>query len=283
MKQAPIYVEIQIESDVERLWEYTQNPSLHKEWDLRFSDITYLHKKENEPQAFLYETRIGFGLKITGTGESAGSIHKNSSERASSLAFYSGHPLSLIKKGRGYWKYKQIDNRHVTFITEYQYETSYGSFGRCIDRFIFRPLLGWATAWSFDALRLWLEKKKHPKQLIRGTMVYSIISLFFSFGWIFHGINGPFPETINLLKSIQAEWLAGWLEAGIGVLFLFPLRRKRILYSVQMLILALLCFYRSGELFSFFCYIFFFALSSAGYACSLQLPSAFHTKRKRKK
>lgn len=60
MKQAPIYVEIQIESDVERLWEYTQNPSLHKEWDLRFSDITYLHKKENEPQAFLYETRIGF-------------------------------------------------------------------------------------------------------------------------------------------------------------------------------------------------------------------------------
>ncbi|MCY8499372.1 hypothetical protein MOD12_18845, partial [Bacillus atrophaeus] len=42
MKQAPIYVEIQIESDVERLWEYTQNPSLHKEWDLRFSDITYL-------------------------------------------------------------------------------------------------------------------------------------------------------------------------------------------------------------------------------------------------
>ncbi|MEC2307986.1 hypothetical protein [Bacillus atrophaeus] len=281
MKQAPIYVEIQIESDVERLWEYTQNPSLHKEWDLRFSDITYLHKKENEPQAFLYETRIGFGLKITGTGESAGSIHKNSSERASSLAFYSGHPLSLIKKGRGYWKYKQIDNRHVTFITEYQYETSYGAFGRCIDRFMFRPLLGWATAWSFDALRLWLEKKKHPKQLIRRTMVYSIISLFFSFGWIFHGINGPFPETINLLKSIQAEWLAGWFEAGIGVLFLLPLRR--ILYSVQMLILALLCFYRSGELFSSFCYIFFFALSSAGYACSLQLPSAFHTKRKRKK
>ncbi|MCY9203004.1 hypothetical protein [Bacillus atrophaeus] len=283
MKQAPIYVEIQIESDVERLWEYTQNPSLHKEWDLRFSDITYLHKKENEPQAFLYETRIGFGLKITGTGESAGSIHKNSSERASSLAFYSGHPLSLIKKGRGYWKYKQIDNRHVTFITEYQYETSYGSFGRYIDRFMFRPLLGWATAWSFDALRLWLEKKKHPKQLIRRTMVYSIISLFFFFCWIFHGINSPFPETINLLKNIQAEWLAGWLEAGIGVLFLLPLRRKSILYSVQMLILALLCFYQSGELFSFFCYIFFFALSSAGYACSLQLPSALNTKRKRKK
>lgn len=42
MKQKPIYVEINIASDIETLWEYTQNPHLHKEWDLRFSDITYL-------------------------------------------------------------------------------------------------------------------------------------------------------------------------------------------------------------------------------------------------
>ena len=36
MKQKPIYVEINIASDIETLWEYTQTPHLHKEWDLRF-------------------------------------------------------------------------------------------------------------------------------------------------------------------------------------------------------------------------------------------------------
>ena len=69
MKQKTIYVEINIASDIETLWEYTQNPHLHKEWDLRFSDITYLHRLPDEPQRFLYETRIGFGLKVSGTGE----------------------------------------------------------------------------------------------------------------------------------------------------------------------------------------------------------------------
>lgn len=50
MKQKPIYVEINIASDIETLWEYTQNPLLHKECDLRFSDITYLHRLPGEPQ-----------------------------------------------------------------------------------------------------------------------------------------------------------------------------------------------------------------------------------------
>lgn len=39
MRQKPIYVEIEMTSDLDKLWEYTQNPSLHKEWDLRFTNI----------------------------------------------------------------------------------------------------------------------------------------------------------------------------------------------------------------------------------------------------
>lgn len=86
MKQKPIYVEIEMTSDLDKLWEYTQNPSLHKEWDLRFSDITYLHRSVNEAQRFLYETRIGFGLKVSGAGETVGTkLH--SSQRVSSWPF----------------------------------------------------------------------------------------------------------------------------------------------------------------------------------------------------
>lgn len=48
MRQKPIYVEIEMKSDLDTLWEYTQNPSLHKEWDLRFSNITYLNSQPCE-------------------------------------------------------------------------------------------------------------------------------------------------------------------------------------------------------------------------------------------
>lgn len=54
MRQKPIYVEIEMKSDLDTLWEYTQNPSLHKEWDLRFSNITYLNSQPCEKQKFLY-------------------------------------------------------------------------------------------------------------------------------------------------------------------------------------------------------------------------------------
>jgi hypothetical protein len=68
-----IYVEITIQDDLEHIWRLTQEPALHQRWDLRFSRIDYLPKASApDPQHFLYETRIGFGLSIKGTGESVG-------------------------------------------------------------------------------------------------------------------------------------------------------------------------------------------------------------------
>ncbi|MER2006955.1 MAG: hypothetical protein ABS939_05835 [Psychrobacillus sp.] len=46
MKNKPIYVETSISSDMEKVWEASQNPQLHEQWDLRFSSITYLPKKK---------------------------------------------------------------------------------------------------------------------------------------------------------------------------------------------------------------------------------------------
>src|SRR6266480_3729964 len=59
-----IYVEIPIRASIDELWEKTQNPQLHQRWDLRFTQIEYLPRQGDEPQRFLYRTRIGFGLKI---------------------------------------------------------------------------------------------------------------------------------------------------------------------------------------------------------------------------
>jgi hypothetical protein len=61
-----IYVEINIQDNLDHVWLLTQDPALHERWDLRFSRIHYLPRSSSaEPQHFLYETRIGFGLSCT--------------------------------------------------------------------------------------------------------------------------------------------------------------------------------------------------------------------------
>ncbi|MDM5301946.1 hypothetical protein QUF44_10125 [Bacillus subtilis] len=268
MRQKPIYVEIEMRSDLDTLWEYTQTPALHKEWDLRFSNITYLPKQQYEKQKFLYETRIGFGLKVSGTGETVGVFDKYSSERVSSLAFGSDHPLSLIRRGNGYWKYIQRDNGNITFLTQYQYKTACGLPGRWIDRLFFRPLLGWATAWSFDVLRLWIEQNKHPKHSIRSAIVYVFICLFFSLFWFYQGFTG-----------FETSIFAGTAKIGWGILWLIPLKKKWIIHAVQAFIYAGFVFLGSEILLSILLSVF----SAASGVLNLQLPSARHTKRKRKK
>ena len=67
-----IYVEILIRGSMDDLWQKTREPKLHERWDLRFSQIDYLPRLSGEPQKFLYSTRIGAGLRISGEGESTG-------------------------------------------------------------------------------------------------------------------------------------------------------------------------------------------------------------------
>ncbi len=179
-RKQPIYVATKMNTTMEKLWEYTQEPDIHTEWDARFTEISYLEKKEREPQKFLYKTKIGFGLEIAGEGESIGEIRKETGERISSLKFWTDNTLSLIQIGRGYWKYTP-NKEYIHFETQYDYETRFGRIGNVIDSYIFRPLLGWATAWSFDALKLWLEKGLHPRLLIRRTMTYWLVCFLFAF------------------------------------------------------------------------------------------------------
>jgi hypothetical protein len=204
-----IYVEILVRAPLDALWEYTQTPERHERWDLRFSRITYLPKAhDTDPQRFEYRTRIGCGVDVGGEGESTGQRDLADGSRSSSLSFWSDHPLSIIREGSGYWRYVPTADG-VRFFTWYDYRTRFGAAGALWDRWIFRPLIGWATAWSFDRLRLWLERGVDPAQAMRQALVHGVARIALAAVFAYQGVVPKIlttdPDELSLLH-----------DAGIG-------------------------------------------------------------------
>ncbi|THA72679.1 hypothetical protein E6P78_00520 [Streptomyces sp. A0958] len=166
-----LYIEARIRAGLECVWERTQDPAQHQRWDLRFTHIAYLPRAEGESQRFTYGVRVLPGLLVAGTGTSAGERHRPDGTRTSALRFACAHPLSFLTEGRGYWRYVPCEggpeDDGIRFLTGYDYEPRWGRPGRLADRLVFRPLMGWATAWSFDRLRLWCERGITPERALR--------------------------------------------------------------------------------------------------------------------
>lgn len=248
MGRESIYVETPVEGEVDDLWKRTQNPDDHARWDLRFSDITYLPREEGEPQRFTYRTHIG-GIEVSGRGESVGE-RETDGETTSSLRFWSDDPKALITEGNGFWRYIEKDD-HVRFLTEYNYETRYGALGRLIDSLLFRPLLGWATAWSFDCLRRWVEDGVSPEISIQRALVHGLCRASLAFVWIYQGLvpkllarhprelalvqAGPVPDSL----AMGALTVFGVGELGFGLALLWFWRDRRLFVAAALLPLAL--------------------------------------------
>jgi len=244
---------------METLWNATQKPDIHERWDIRFTEIRYLPRtRETEPQRFLYATRIGFGLRIEGEGESVGQSDRNG-DRTSALRFWSDDRKSLIRTGSGYWRYVPTD-AGVRFITQYDYETRFGVAGRALD-LAFRPLLGWATAWSFDRLRLWLERGAEPAATLERSLVHWIGRGTLAFIWLFHGIvpkllapageidlvtrtGIPSPLAPSLVLAAAAFEIA----LGVGILILRDVRPLLALSTVLAIGLAVVTSARMPQL-----------------------------------
>jgi hypothetical protein len=186
-----IYVEIDIRGPLERVWQLSQTPASHERWDLRFTEISYIPRaSDSEPQRFVYATRIGFGMNIRGEGESIGTHDGPNGSRSSALRFSSKDPKSLICDGSGYWKYVPLagSDPATRFLTLYDYDVRFGLAGVIFDRMIFRPLIGWATAWSFDRLRLWIERGLDPAAALRNSLLYFTARMTVAFVWIYQGL-----------------------------------------------------------------------------------------------
>jgi hypothetical protein len=201
-----IYVEILVRAPMDALWRHTQTPALHEQWDLRFSRIDYLPKeRDSDPQRFRYTTRIGLGLRVNGVGESVGERNSTDGRRSSALKFSSGDSLAIIREGSGYWKYIPTP-AGILFLTWYDYRTRYGVVGALFDRLVFRPLIGWATAWSFDRLRLWLEEGIAPVQAMREALVHGVVrvglALVFAYQGLVPKLIAQHADEITLLRGL---------------------------------------------------------------------------------
>jgi uncharacterized membrane protein YphA (DoxX/SURF4 family) len=232
----PIYVEIQIKAPLEEVWRLTQVPELHERWDLRFTTIQYLPLQAGEAQQFLYATRIGLGLRFEGRGETRGERSDNGTA-ASALKFWSNDPKSLIAEGSGYWKYISRTNGTTTFLTCYDYRTRFGVLGNVMDSLAFRPLIGWATAWSFDSMRLWLEEGVPPESQRRSALAHLVGRISLGFVWIYMGL-------VPKLLYHETGELAIMRRAALP--FLSPETWVTIVGALEILFgLAILGFWRS--------------------------------------
>jgi hypothetical protein len=164
------------------------------------------------------------------------------------LRFWSEDAKSLIRTGAGYWKYIPIVDSHIRFFTWYDYQTRFGLAGKLVDAVLFRPIMGWATAWSFDRLRLWIEADIAPEAVLRSSIVYGVCRSVVAFVWIWHGLVPKLlfrdPAELAMLSDagIASHWLPliGLAEVIFGLIGVFAWRwRGFFLLTALAMIFAL--------------------------------------------
>lgn len=216
-----------------------------------------------DPQKFLYSTKIGFGIKVNGIGESVATKTKDNGESTSVLKFSSDSNLSIIKQGSGYWKYVP-EQDGIRFFTGYDYEARWGFIGQVFDKFIFRPLMIWATAWSFDCLKNWVEKGLHPKQVINAQLTVLLSSIALGLVWIYQGLIPKLLYTdtgeIEILKQSgllngnekSVLTFIGWTEIVFGLIMFFIHNKSiHIINIIALLLLSAAAIFSNATIFTF--------------------------------
>src|SRR5690606_16184960 len=123
---------------------------------VRFSRIEMTSDGGTGAEHFDYSRVTPFHV-VHGVGVNIGELRRPDGSRTSALRFSTPDRLSPIRSGRGYWRYIPTGDG-IRFVTGYDYVAGWGPLD-----VVFRPLLGWATAWSFDRMRIWLEGGPEPE------------------------------------------------------------------------------------------------------------------------
>src|SRR5439155_16642669 len=69
--------------------------------------------------------------------------------------------------------------------------------------------IGWATAWSVDCLRLWMEQDVDPAQGMRQTLVHGVARLGLALVFVYQGL-------VPKLIARHADEIAMLRDVGVG-------------------------------------------------------------------
>lgn len=167
-----VWVTTAVVGPPDRLWHLTQDTDHHPRWDLRFSSITPDDHDDDGHQRFTYALALPHPrlplLTVRGTGTSTAERRGDDGAGTSAIRFTAGDApadrLSPLASGAGFWRYAPQPDGRTRFTTGYDYRPGWGRLGAALDPWLTRPLVGWATAWSFDRLRLWAERGQAPER-----------------------------------------------------------------------------------------------------------------------
>jgi uncharacterized membrane protein YphA (DoxX/SURF4 family) len=97
-----------------------------------------------------------------------------------------------------------------------------------VDAAVFRPLIGWATAWSFDRLALWVEDGQTPEVSMIAAIVHAVARVTIASVWIWHGLV---PKL--LFQTIDEQRMLA--DAGVSLAVLPWFGCAEILFGIAML------------------------------------------------
>jgi uncharacterized membrane protein YphA (DoxX/SURF4 family) len=165
---------------------------------------------------------------------------------------------------------------------------------------LFRPLIGWATAWSFDRLRLWIDRGIDPAVSAQRSMIHAIARLCIAFVFLYHGLVPKLlyrhPSELTMLLDAgfdtsmaqTAVTVAGIGEIVFAAIILAAWRSRWPFFATVILMgaaLAGVAFTSRAMLVAAFnpvtlnlCMI---ALAAIGWTASRELPSASRCLRER--
>ena len=164
--------------------------------------------------------------------------------------------------------------------------------GTLVDRLAFRPLIGWATAWGFDTLRLWIEEDLLPEVTIRNAAIHALSRGTLAFVWIFLGLVPKLLVRHPLERALTAATVPaglvdptltalGLAEIGFGLFLLFSWRWRwpLLLSAILPLLLTLGALVARPGLFvgpfsPLISTLALVVLALAGYLVSTAMPTA---------
>jgi hypothetical protein len=154
---------------------------------------------------------------------------------------------------------------------------------------LFRPMMGWATAWSFDRLRMRLEEGLDPRLRFRLSAIHATSRVAVALIWLWQGLVPKllFNHADERAMMAASHWnvgllpIVGLLEITIAACAILTWRRRSFfLFNIFAMVAALanVAFVAPSYLVAAFnpvtLNVAMIALSLIGYVAAAEIPSA---------